>query len=298
MHRLTDLEKQRINELYELGKMDSEISKELGICRATIQYYRRTHNMPTKFTYSKISKINNQKFEELFNQGLSDYVIAKELNMSSDGVYAHRMRHNYIRSIDLRLSKSKQLTDYQKQVLLGTILGDASLKMGKGSVNPAIQCAHGIAQKEYCEYKTEVFKSLGAYCKYHIRNIPDKRNGNYYEDYTMYIPANPELLDWYKLTYRPKKVIPFELFNYFTEVSLAFMYMDDGSKSKDSYSIATNSFTEEDIFRFRVFLMDKFKLETSMFKNHVIYIKKASADSFTSLIKPYIIPCMQYKLHI
>lgn len=39
-------------------------------------------------------------------------------------------------------------------------------------------------------------------------------------------------------------------------------------------------------------------IETSMFKNHVIYIKKASADSFTSLIKPYIIPCMQYKLHI
>lgn len=36
MHRLTDLEKQRINELYELGKIDSEISKELGICTATI----------------------------------------------------------------------------------------------------------------------------------------------------------------------------------------------------------------------------------------------------------------------
>jgi hypothetical protein len=31
MHRLTNLEKQKIEELYNLGKMDSEISKELNI---------------------------------------------------------------------------------------------------------------------------------------------------------------------------------------------------------------------------------------------------------------------------
>ncbi|MCI7205625.1 MAG: hypothetical protein MSA15_06465 [Clostridium sp.] len=53
--------------------------------------------MPTKFTYSKISKINKEEFEKLFYKGLSDYVIAKELNMSPDGIYSHRMRHNYHR---------------------------------------------------------------------------------------------------------------------------------------------------------------------------------------------------------
>lgn len=298
MHRLTDFEKQRIRELYELGKMDSEISKELGIKRATIQYHRSHNNMPTKFTYSKISKIDNQKFEELFSKGLSDYAIAKELNLSPDGIYSHRMRHGYLRDINLRLNTARLLTDFQKQVLLGTMLGDASFKMGSGSVNPSIQCSHGILQKEYCEYKTQIFEDLGAHCNYHKRNIPDKRNGKLYEDYTMFIPANPELLSWYKAFYKPKKVIPFELFDYFTEVSLAFMYMDDGSKSKDGYCIATNSFTKDDIFKFRIFLMEKFKLETSMFKNHVLYIKKSSASVFTSLIKPHIIPCMQYKLHI
>ena len=53
--------------------------------------------MPTKFTYSKISKINKEEFEKLFYKGLSDYVIAKELNMSPDGIYSYRMRHNYRR---------------------------------------------------------------------------------------------------------------------------------------------------------------------------------------------------------
>ena len=81
MARLTNLDKENIKRLYEQGKMDSEISKELGIKTQTVQYFRTKNNMPTKFTYSKISKINKEEFEKLFYKGLTDYVIAKELNM-------------------------------------------------------------------------------------------------------------------------------------------------------------------------------------------------------------------------
>lgn len=297
MHKLTDEEKIKINELYKLGKMDSEIGKELGICRATIQYYRKTHNMPTKFTYEKISKIDNIKFEELFNRGLSDYSIAKELNMSPDGVYSHRMRHGYLRP-SLKENKAIPLTDFQKQVLIGTILGDSSFKMSKDKINPAISCAHCVKQKEYSEYKTQIFESLGAKCYYHKRTIPDKRNGICYEDYTMFVPSNPEFLDFYKKFYKNgKKVIPFELLDNFTEVSLAFMFMDDGSKAQCGYTIATNCFDKESLDFFRIFLLEKFNLETSLRKDNSIYIMSKSKDVFTNLINPYIIPCMQYKLH-
>lgn len=277
--------------------MDSEIAKYLGIKVSTVWNYRKTHNLPTKFTYDKISKIDNTKFEELFNKGLSDYAIAKKLNMSSDGVYSHRMRYGYKRD-KLIYAKSIELTDFQKQVLLGTMLGDSSFRMGKNCINPAISCAHCIKQRNYCEHKTEIFKNLGAWCKYHKRDSPDKRNGNIYENYLMFVPANPELKSWYESFYKEsKKVIPFELFDCFTEVSLAFMFMDDGCKTPCSYSIATNCFTEEEITKFRIFLLNKFNLETTMLKNHVLYIRAKSRDLFTSLISPYIIPCMQYKLH-
>ena len=149
MHRLTQEEKEKIIELYELGMMDSEIGKTLNINRATINYFRKSHNLKTKFTYDKISKIDDSKFKKLFNAGLSDYAIAKELNMSPDGIYSHRMRHHYIRSTDLRLSESKPLTDYQKNVLIGTLLGDSSMRIGADSKNPSITCSHGIKQKEY-----------------------------------------------------------------------------------------------------------------------------------------------------
>ena len=113
----------------------------------------------------------------------------------------------------------------------------------------------------------------------------------------MYIPANPALKSWYDSFYKNKvKCIPFNLFKYFTSVSLAFMYMDDGSKIGNTYQIATNCFTKEEITKFRIFLLEKFNLETSMFKSHVLYIKQCSANHFTELVKPYIIPSMQYKL--
>ena len=296
MARLTNLDKENIKKLYEQGKMDSEISKELGIKTQTVQYFRTKNNMPTKFTYDKISKINKEEFEKLFYKGLSDYVIAKELNMSPDGVYSHRMRHNYHRQ-DLRCNLKIELSKFQKEVLLGTLLGDSSLRIDKGCKNPTISCAHGIKQREYCEYKTEIFNNLGAHYKYHKRHIADKRNNKLYEDCTMYIPANPALKSWYDSFYKDKvKCIPFNLFKYFTSVSLAFMYMDDGSKIGNTYQIATNCFTKEEIIKFRIFLLEKFNLETSMFKSHVLYIKQCSANRFTELVKPYIIPSMQYKL--
>jgi hypothetical protein len=295
MKRLTNEEKQRIEELYHQGLMDSEIGKILNRSARTIWYYRNSRNLKTKFEYSKIAKIDNAKFEELFNQGLSDYKIAEILNMSPDGIFSHRIRHGYTRD-SLKENKAIKLSDFQKQVLLGTLLGDASFRMS--GINPSVSCAHGVKQKEYCEHKTEVFKSLGAKCNYHKRNKPDKRNGKCYEDYTMSIPANPELKAWYEAMYIPKKILPLELIKqHFTEVSLAYMYMDDGSKTNQSYTIATNCFEKENIMEFQQFLLDKFNIKTTIFKSNVLYIKVESKTIFENLISKCIIPSMRYKLH-
>lgn len=115
----------------------------------------------------------------------------------------------------------------------------------------------------------------------------------------MEIPANPELLPIYKSFYLDgKKHIPFNLLDKFSEVSLAFLFMDDGCKTSCSYSIATNCFDLKELEEFRIFLKRKFNLETSIFKSKVLYIRAKSRDIFTSLVSPYIIPCMQYKLHV
>lgn len=297
--KVTENMKQQIVALYNQGLMDSEIAKQIGgITDGAVFYWRKKLGLKTKFDYSQVAKIDKEKFEELFNQGLSDYVIAEKLGMSPDGVFSHRQRHGYVRK-SLIIAKSIPLTQFQKEVLMGTLLGDSSLRVQKKVHNPSLSCSHGITQKEYCEYKTEIFKSLGAHCEYHKRNIPDKRNGKCYEDYTMRTPANPELQIWYNAFYpNGKKVIPADLFKYFTAASLAFMYMDDGYKASCSYSIATNCFDIEHIKVFCRMLKEKFNIDTSILRNNAIYIKANSRNLFEHLIKPYMCDCMLYKLHV
>lgn len=280
----------------EDGYMDTEIAKVFGVTAGNIQTHRKKRGIKSKFSYDKISKIDNSKFEKLFRQGLSDEKIAIELGMTADGIYSHRIRHGYLRE-NYALSKPKELSNFQKQVLIGTMLGDSSFKMGKDMVNPAVTCAHCVAQKEYCEYKAYIFESLGAHTKYHKRSKPDKRNGKCYEDYTMFIPANPMLLDWYNAFYpKGKKVIPFNLFQHFTEVSLAFMFMDDGSKASTGGLLATNCFEVDEIKLFQNFLLEKFNIETTLLKDHALYIKAKSYRLMKSQIEPYMCECMKYKI--
>lgn len=285
-----------ILKLYDEGKTDVEISRLLNINDATIQYYRKTHNLKTKFTYDKISKIDNKAFEKLFYAGLNDDEIAIKLGMSESGIYSHRMRHGYYRE-NRTINKKIPLTNFQRQVLIGTLLGDSSLS--NNNMNASFKCSHGLKQKEYSEHIADIFKSLGATCTYRKRNKPDKRNGIYYESYDVNIPANPAFNKYYYAFYpNGKKVIPMELVNkYFTKVSLAFMFMDDGSKYPSGYSIATNCFELDNLKEFQQFLLNKFNLETTIFKENVLYIKSNSKNLMTYLVSPYICDCLKYKLH-
>ena len=72
--------------------------------------------------------------------------------------------------------------------------------------------------------------------------------------------------------------------------------MDDGFKQGDTYCIATNCFSEENISQFREFLLTKFNLETTMNNSHVIRIRNKSAIHFKELVSLYIHECLKYKL--
>lgn len=294
--KLTEEQVNQISELVEKGYMDSEIAKIFGnVSTGAIYYWRKKLGVKTSFNYEKVSKMDHNKVRELFNLGWSDYQIAKELGVKPCSVFSYRKDHGLIRSDNMKYNKSVTLTDFQKQVLIGIVMGDGSMR--KTNVNPSFTCMHGIAQKDYCEYKKEIFNSLGSKIRFNKRKTIDRRTGIYYEDCTVYLPCNPELLEVYNAFYpKGKKAIPFSLFDSYTEASLAFHYMDDGNKMKNGYAIATQSFSKEDVQRFVVFLYDRFGLKATMWKNGAIYINKESKDLFKSLVEPYFCESMKYKL--
>lgn len=85
--------------------------------------------------------------------------------------------------------------------------------------------------------------------------------------------------------------------NEFTDVSLAFMFMDDGCKhNKNSYNIATICFEKENIEDFMDFLFDKFKLETTLYTRRVLNIRAKCSRLFEEIVYPHMVDCTKYKL--
>lgn len=63
--------------------------------------------------------------------------------------------------MNLRTDISAPLTDEQLQVIIGTVLGDASITKSRNKRETAcIRFCHSIHQKEYIWYKYQFLKSL------------------------------------------------------------------------------------------------------------------------------------------
>jgi len=95
------------------------------------------------------------------------------------------------------------LTNYQKSLIIGTILGDGYLRIIPGRKNAFLEVNHSISQKEYVDWKFEKLK--------HICNSgPKQRKGNGNRvAYRFYTKQHPELTEIYNTFYlNGKKIIP------------------------------------------------------------------------------------------
>lgn len=99
------------------------------------------------------------------------------------------------------------------------------------------------------------------------------------------------------------KIIPDNINEWLNECVLAYWFMDDGSKTKNTYYLHTQSFTLEDQHKLQIALSG-LGLQSSIKKdkisnNNILYkleIDKNYNALFSFLIKPYILPIFYYKL--
>lgn len=280
--------------LYKEGLDDVEISKQCNITSGAVQSFRKRNNLPKNFSYSKFRTIDYTMVEKLSKENIGDEEIAKLLNCSSDGVWNVRKTQGFTRR-SLVKNELIDLTAFQKQVLIGTVLGDSSLRLGRSNETPSLICSHSIKQKELVEKLTSIFLNYDATIRDFSRY--DKRTDKIYTGSIFVTKSNPAFTPYRNLFYpEGTKIIPKEIYNDFTDVSLAYLFMDDGTKCKSGYSIATMCFTKEDVDFLRNLLFEKFGLETSRHKRNEIYIKNTSKELFKQIVSPYILDCVQYKL--
>ena len=197
-----------------------------------------------------------------------------------------------------------KLPDEIKEVLVGILLGDAHIVRRSPTGNSRLVYSQtAIKHKNYFDY---VFSFFSVYCANDYmpqsRLIVDTRTKKTYSAIsftTMQLPCFNEYREMFYDLNR-KKVIPNNIIDLLTSRGLAFWTMDDGSRQGSGFHISVYGFTNSDVDKLMFTLQDKFNLKCSIHYNKDnkprIYIFKESMETLISLVKPYFIKEMLYKL--
>lgn len=184
------------------------------------------------------------------------------------------------------------LTQLQRSIIIGTILGDGYVRIVSGKKNALLEINHSFSQKEYVDWKYEMLESL---CK----SGPVARKGNGTRiAYRFNTRQNPEMTELHMSFYgERRKSIPSNL--RLDPIMLAVWFMDDGSKcSEDNVYLNTQQFAMSDQKRCQELLLEM-GIETTLNRDKEYWrvrIRKSSLPLFWETISPYIIPSMSYKL--
>lgn len=194
------------------------------------------------------------------------------------------------------------LTKRQRQLLIGMVLGDAYLQ-ATGKKNARLRLEHSLKQKDYIFWKYAELKDMMQSQPKLLRryNPVWKKSYSYYRCQSLSSPEFGRLREqFYK---DGRKMIPSELSSILKDaLSLAIWYMDDGylyHRDKSAY-IYLYPYSQEEIKRLSAALKENYGLSPNILvkkeKYPCLYFNTDQTKRLFTLIKPYIIPSLQYKL--
>ena len=139
------------------------------------------------------------------------------------------------------------LSESTKAIILGSLLGDGSLKINPKYMNARFSFRHSIKQKDYFFWKTNMLKEISGE-KHFWQQPPD---GLSKVDKLRYQSlALPSLSELYRLTHKGSSFdVRRKWLNEMSSLSLAIWWLDDGSiiSNQRKGVICTDGFTEKEV---------------------------------------------------
>lgn len=205
--------------------------------------------------------------------------------------------------------KTIKLNPIQKEVLVGTLLGDACLGIQYGKPKLSVKFEQNITRADYIQHLYKIFENFVGTPP----QVRDIRGGGAQDRQSMWFRTygHPELkfydglfypIDEHKLR---KKRIPQNIHEFLTPRALAYWFMDDGTyyhppkANNRTYRFSTQSFPLSDQQILVQVLRDNFGIEAIVQKDRAYYllsVRAASNPKLVDLISPYIHPCFDYKI--
>lgn len=189
-----------------------------------------------------------------------------------------------------REARKLSFSERQLKLMIGSLLGDGYLD--KTTRGYSLRIHHGIAQKEYVDYKYQLIKSF-------VNSAP-KMSGTAYYFRTVSHPGLTFLRNNFYI--KQKKVLPKNLLEEdFDGFSFAVWIMDDGAADKKQLRINTQGFSYEEHLWLINFLQAKFGIASTLNVDKGKYrlrIRDSSMNTLKQMILPFMIPSMLYKLSL
>lgn len=255
--------------------------------------------------------ITKKEFEEAYKNGKSLVEIADWYNIQRDHIGflrdylgIKRLGPKYIN----RKKKEKSLTDRQKRLIYGSLMGDAGRM-----TNASVKMKQSVEQEDYLRWK---FKEL----KEHVTERGIKIDSSYqkemkkvYSAYTFYTHANSDIEAIISQFYNPHKIVSQEVLDNLDEFSVAVWFMDDGTtdwgrrhlwKANPATSFCTDSFSKAECELICEWFKERWGIcphirarDKSQNPHHRVIFSTIETPKLFDLIRPFVIDSMLYKIH-
>ncbi|MBI2058068.1 MAG: hypothetical protein HYT63_03785 [Candidatus Yanofskybacteria bacterium] len=195
----------------------------------------------------------------------------------------------------------------EKDILIGSLLGDGCLRIMNKCIVPAFSVSHSEIQKDYVFWKYEKLKRW-------VRTAPWKEERVYHKDrsrktfsWRFQTLSNDAFTELWKTFYpNGKKIIPGNLTYLLQDspLALAVWLMDDGNRNHEAVFINTQSFELSEQYKLSEVLKNAFDLHVTVNKHSVsngrqlyrIRIDTESTRKLPSLLSNYLLPKFYYKI--
>ncbi|MFW6172460.1 MAG: hypothetical protein ACOC5T_01830 [Elusimicrobiota bacterium] len=245
-------------------------------------------------------KVDLKLFKKrLLEDKLTKSDIAEEFKISRRTVVRIMKRNDLFREDAWTRDFSKEkLNNFQKEVLYGTLLGDSCLFKFKTAKYPSLLVYHAISQKCYVRFKLNIFSNFVYNRK--IKTIKRDRGKRVSFNTCSHIEFERIYNNFYFSKNNKKKRVTDEILDKLTDISLAFWFMDDGSRCKNKgLALHTNSFTLEEVEMICKWFDNKYNIscwpQRRKENQFVVFFSNKTTLKFSEIVLPYILPQMRYK---
>jgi hypothetical protein len=212
-------------------------------------------------------------------------------------------------NLEILSESTENLSDFQKSVLIGLMLGVASLYRSSPTSNTRLELSFGEQYKFFAE-KIETIFNL--FISTPLKQVEIKGKLKTYFNYRLKTRSFPLFNKYYELFYKEKildngkskfvKIVPSNIYEFMNPIVLAYLIMSDGNfdKSRNRVRIYTNSFSKQEVEILADSIKNKLDIYAGVLHDRnnqwIITIGAKQLELLRKLVLPYLEKSMLYRI--